>query len=136
MFSNQKSVNSLKISDNLTKNTINTVSKVTKKEVKNESKVIRDSRFIVRKTAHFTLYFILGVLIYLTLTEYGINKHLIIFCILFCFIYAISDEIHQLLTHDRTFRKLDILIDTIGSSIGIIITKKISKKHRKNLIFS
>ena len=85
---------------------------------------VENTRFIVRKTAHFILYFILGTLIYLTLRSYNIEKNIILYSILFAFIYAISDEIHQVFTPDRTFKIYDICIDTIASSISIILLKR------------
>lgn len=133
MFSNANGTNSQKTSDGLTKSVINTVSKVTKKKVskKQENKIIQDTSFIVRKTAHFTIYLILGVLVYLTLNSYGINKRIIIYSGIFCMLYAISDEIHQLFSDGRAFMILDIFIDTIGGIIGVFIINKIVKHSSK-----
>lgn len=140
MFSNANGTNSQKTSDGLTKSVINTVSKVTKKKVskKQENKIIQDTSFIVRKTAHFTIYLILGVLVYLTLNSYGINKRIIIYSGIFCMLYAISDEIHQLFSDGRAFMILDIFIDTIGGIIGVFIINKIVKhisKYEKSCFF-
>ena len=41
-----------------------------------------------------------------------------------CLMYSISDEIHQLFTSGRTFKVLDILLDTMASSLSIIIMNK------------
>ena len=138
MFSNATAQTSQKTSDNVAKTVIETAAKVTHKEVTKEQKekMIKDTRFYVRKLAHFTLYFILGVLIYLTLTSYNINKRIIVYSILFCFIYAISDEAHQLFRNGRSSKVLDIIIDTTGSVTGIVIINIINKKimRRKALI--
>lgn len=134
IFSNQSGTNSLKVSDNLTRNTINTVNKITNTEMKkkDKDKLVLNSRFIVRKIAHFTLYFILGILVYLTLSSYNIKKNILIFSILFVFIYAISDEVHQLLLQSRTFRFLDIFIDTIAGSISSTFINKMKGKSLTN----
>lgn len=75
---------------------------------------------IIRKLAHFTEYFILGLLLY------NYNKN-ILKAIIICFIYAISDEVHQLFIIGRSFQIKDILIDTLGSICGVYFIKKISK---------
>ena len=127
LFSNQGSLNSIRLSDKLTQKTINTVNKVTGKEVKDESKTVINNRFIIRKAAHFTLYFILGVLVYQTLSSYGVKKYILVYSVLFCLVYASSDEIHQLF-NDRTFRKLDIFIDTLGGLTGSTLIHFFTKR--------
>ncbi len=80
---------------------------------------------IIRKLAHFTEYFILGILV-INMLKYLSNKYLII-SIIICILYAISDEIHQLYVPGRSCQITDILIDSIGSILGISIFKKITK---------
>lgn len=75
---------------------------------------------IVRKIAHFTEYFILGVLVCNLFKIY--NKNIIIGIIL-CILYALSDEVHQLFISGRHFAMFDVLIDSIGVIIGHIIYK-------------
>lgn len=78
--------------------------------------------FMIRKAAHITEYFILGVLILNVLKDYNsLNIKLIIITLLFCFSYAISDEIHQLFIQNRSGKFSDVLIDTLGSLIGTYI---------------
>ena len=134
LFSNANNTNSQKTSDNVTKKVIETTSKITNTKIdkKKEEKMVNDYRVIVRKTAHFSLYLVLGVLTYLTLTSYGISRRVIIYSIMFCFMYAISDEVHQLFSDGRSFEIRDIIIDTLGSITGIIIISKF-KKHFTNL---
>ena len=79
---------------------------------------------IVRKSAHFTEYFILGILVYNMLKNYNKSIYL---GIIICFLYAISDEVHQIFSDGRSFQIMDIFIDTIGSITGIYIMKKIRK---------
>ena len=75
---------------------------------------------VVRKLAHFTEYLILGILMYNYLC---MNKKGVIFILSICIIYALSDEIHQIFISGRVFSLIDILIDTIGAYIGILISK-------------
>ena len=84
-------------------------------------KIIEDKTFIVRKTAHFTEYFILGLILILYLqTKEKLTTKYIILAIIFCVLYATSDEIHQLFVDGRSCKIMDILIDTCGSSLAIL----------------
>ena len=80
--------------------------------------------FLVRKTAHFTEYAILGSLFFLNLrnTPLGLIKHPLATSILFSFLYACTDEIHQIFVPGRSAQFRDILIDTLGASFGATIT--------------
>lgn len=130
MFSNQDGTTSKKTSDNFTRSVIKIESKVTGKKYteKQIKKKVFDSRKLVRKTAHFTLYFILGILTYFTLRSYGISNQILIYSIGLCLVLAIFDEIHQLFSGDRSFKIFDIFIDTCGSSLSNLIIYFISKK--------
>ncbi len=80
---------------------------------------------IIRKLAHFIEYFILGILVINFITRY--DKKIII-AILLCIIYATSDEIHQIFIPGRSCQIIDIMIDSLGSIMGIYLYKLITKK--------
>lgn len=84
----------------------------------------------VRKLAHFSEFCLLGILIYLNVIEYRKNKTILL-SIVFAFIYAISDEVHQLFVPGRAFAIKDILIDTSGAILGIFVIHLIVKKWLK-----
>ena len=95
-------------------------------------------QFFVRKGAHFTAYFALGVTSFSAFCTYGLKryiKHLLAF--LLCVAYAISDEAHQLFVPGRAGQVRDVLIDSSGAVTGILLTSFIifiyeaiqSKKH-------
>ena len=132
LFSNEDAKLSQSKSDKVAVTTINTVSNITGKNYTKTDRenFIDNSRFFIRKTAHFTLYFILGVLLIITYKCYGLNNRIIIYSVLFCLIYAISDEIHQLFSNGRTFKLLDIIIDTIGGLIGSLTIYYVKIKAR------
>lgn len=72
--------------------------------------------FIIRKTAHFSIYALLGFLIS------GIFfKKEIFYTLSVCFLYACTDEIHQYFVAGRSCRFQDVMIDTAGSFFGILI---------------
>ena len=75
---------------------------------------------IVRKTAHFTEYFILGILFLNYIKDYKLRNKIMI-SIIFCFIYASLDEFHQTFVPGRAGLFSDVLIDTFGAITGIIL---------------
>ncbi len=83
--------------------------------------------FIVRKIAHVSIYFILYLLAFNCFKRFNVSKY----AFYFCFLYAISDEIHQLFVINRSCELRDILIDTIGITLAYLITKKIRKNKEK-----
>lgn len=103
--------------------------KLTNKERK---KYINNYVVIARKTAHFTLYFLLGLTFISFLKEFNIDdQKKIIYSIIFVFLYACSDEIHQLFINGRSAEILDVLIDTIGGTISTLISMKRFKVRRR-----
>lgn len=85
--------------------------------------------FIIRKTAHFTEYFILGLLTYNMTYNYKKKTYL---SIIICILYAISDELHQSLVPGRSCQILDILIDSSASILAIYLLSilyKFKSKH-------
>ena len=81
----------------------------------------------IREIMHALEYFILGILAINALYQSGVNKNIVLYSILFCLIYSISDEVHQLFISGRTFQFLDLFMDFIGYMIGIFITQFIIK---------
>ena len=55
------------------------------------------------------------------LKSYNINN--IYLTILICFVYSCTDEFHQLFINGRTGQFSDCIIDTLGATIGSILTK-------------
>lgn len=87
---------------------------------------------LVRKSAHFSLYFLLGLFTISYLIEYmKFSIKSIIITITFIFLYACSDEIHQLFIPGRSGEILDIFIDTSGGLFSIIIYNCYSKIRRR-----
>lgn len=86
----------------------------------------------IRKLAHFSEFFILGVLMLLLIKEFR-SKHPYILSSILCFIYACSDEIHQLFIENRYCSFKDVMIDTCGAIIGIYICYIVYKKWKKSV---
>lgn len=80
--------------------------------------------FYVRKTAHITEYFILCLLVSLLLECYSLSLNkILLLSFIISYIYACSDEFHQLYINDRSGSFIDTLIDSIGMILWIIILK-------------
>lgn len=106
---------------------------LTKKEKEN---LVEKVVYPVRKLAHFTEYFILGVLLLSFISEfYQITLKSIIITIILCMLYAVSDELHQLFSSGRSARIFDCFIDTLGSASGILIYSFIVKKLLRRKVY-
>ncbi|TBL81964.1 VanZ family protein [Paenibacillus thalictri] len=76
--------------------------------------------FFIRKTAHFSIYFILAICVAFALQSKS-KLRISLYTVVFCFLYACSDEFHQSITGDRTPLFSDVIVDTIGSVFGLIL---------------
>lgn len=76
----------------------------------------------VRKAAHMTEYAILAVLLYIWLGkwQFTIRKRMLL-AIAATALYAASDEFHQLFVAGRSGRLTDVLIDSAGAILGVLI---------------
>ena len=84
--------------------------------------IVKKVSMPIRKLAHMSEYFILSMLICMYINCYNINiKRNILITFIICFLYACSDETHQLFIKDRSGNIIDVFIDSIGAFIWIII---------------
>jgi len=79
------------------------------------------ANFIVRKIAHFLEYLILYILLFNAVYDKLNFKKAIVISLLGVFLYACSDEIHQLFVPGRASRLRDVIIDTSGGALGALI---------------
>lgn len=77
--------------------------------------------FMIRKIAHMSEYAILLLFIYYGLYKTITYKYQLLISLLITFIYACSDEFHQLFIPGRSGQFIDILIDTSGALIMLLI---------------
>lgn len=88
--------------------------------------------FTIRKLAHLSEYFILTLLTISLSKEYiKKEKIILLISIIFCFIFALTDEYHQSLVPGRTSVFIDVIIDTIGGILSIITYKIYTKIKTK-----
>lgn len=80
---------------------------------------------IVRKSAHFIAYAVLGFLMYFSLNlapfRYGIGKYKSAMLSLpLCVVFAVTDEYHQTFVDGRAGRFSDVIIDSSGALCGTL----------------
>jgi len=131
-FSTQDGSHSSRLSEKFTAFILNIITRVAPSSSIN----INLLHLIVRKTAHFSIYLFLGFFVTNAVNPSG-NRTLWT-PILFCLLYALSDECHQYFVPERVFSLIDIVIDSIGSLTGILIYhcfksffKRVSAKKNK-----
>lgn len=132
LLSNQKAQDSKQLSNSFITKTIINIYEMKHGKITEEKKVeIKENySFIVRKAAHFTIYLVLGLLVSLVLIGKNLNiKQIIIYGVLICMAYAITDEIHQIFVSGRSGEIRDIIVDTCGSTVGILLNIIINRKR-------
>lgn len=77
--------------------------------------------WVVRKLAHFTEFFILGVFIFRTRLSLW-TAFLIIF------LYAVSDELHQYFVPGRQAAIMDVCIDSLGGILSLGLMRSIFRR--------
>lgn len=130
-FSSDNSVQSTRKSDSVIVKISETVlgRKLTRIE---KDKYIDKFVFVVRKGAHFTIYFILGFLLISFIKEFRVvdYKSFLLAIFIAC-LYATSDEIHQLFVAGRSGEIRDVLLDTAGAIVGCLVYLGFYKLRRK-----
>ncbi|MGF7057841.1 VanZ family protein [Brassicibacter mesophilus] len=85
----------------------------------------------VRKFAHFFAYLILGLLVTNALRRSGMkSSKSFVLSLLFCIVYASSDELHQLFVPGRGGQIKDVFIDSAGAFVGIAVYGAASRLKR------
>ena len=100
---------------------------------------IEISSFIIRKAAHMTEFLGLALLLFNSIYATSETKFTPYIAWGVTFLYAISDEVHQIFVECRACQFRDMLIDGTGAILGVligliilIIYKKIKERGKKN----
>lgn len=81
--------------------------------------VIKDKySFVVRKLAHFFVYFMLGIIVMNAFYTFKVNRYMIIYASIICILYAITDEFHQTFVEKRSGQISDVLLDSSASLLA------------------
>ena len=92
------------------------------------------ANFVVRKCAHFLEYMILAFLIINVVKMYFAFKVSSVLSIIFVFLYACTDEFHQLFIPGREGVFRDVMIDTCGGVTFILLYILFKIIARKKLL--
>jgi len=122
-LSSQPASESNDLSNQVTEFIVETIEKVAPEIASNWD--LNELNHFIRKNAHFFSYFILGLLVMNALYQKGYRKFVL--SLMICILYSISDEIHQTFVPGRGGNIIDVLIDSIGSLIGIGLYLKVRK---------
>lgn len=135
MFSAQNSDRSANLSRGFTRQVVNVISAVVSMNAAEKVRFVDLIHGIVRKLAHFSIYAALGVsssAMFASFFEKFRNRNILIYSVIFCFLYAASDEIHQLFVGGRGPQITDVLLDSFGALCGgivFLIFMKLIKKR-------
>lgn len=93
--------------------------------------VMERTHLLIRKLAHFSEFGLLGLLSSTLVSHVNRRGKWIKPCVewlwplLFCLLYAISDEVHQIFSH-RGACLQDVVIDFTGAACGILLLRMVS----------
>lgn len=123
-FSNENGETSQGTSDIITNAIIN----VNQELEKNRETI----SFCVRKLAHFSIYFVGGILLFEFYSTFDVTKKRIFgMSALTGICYACFDEFHQLFISGRSGQFRDVCIDSTGVLVALIIITVIANKCKK-----
>lgn len=129
-FSSQNAEESSGISKKVSESIVEITNK--DKPIQEKNKIVKFLEPRIRKLAHFSIYTVVGFLLMSLCFTYkiSINKKIIISLIL-GFIYACSDELHQTFVAGRSGEARDVLIDSSGVFVGILISISCYKLYKR-----
>ena len=140
-FSSQDGEKSSSVSRKVTTAVTQNVKKIQDMDSKERELTLNKIEHVIRKIAHFSIYTLVGILMMALMSTYDISKRKqILISILVGIMYATSDEIHQYFIPGRSAMVTDVLIDTAGVCLGVLIVLislqiyiKIYKKRQKSI---
>ena len=93
---------------------------------------VKKGEGVVRKLAHFGIYTLLGLASMGFIATFNLKrKNQILITIIWGFIYASTDELHQMFINGRNASFLDVLLDTSGVIFGILLVIFIMYCYKK-----
>jgi VanZ family protein len=138
-FSAQPGKQSNNLSEKVSVTIIETDKQPAVKDSKNATVLMEDINHLVRKSAHFSAYLILGILVVNALRSSRIKGNKLFWIsLIVCMLYSSSDELHQMFVPGRTALVTDVMIDSFGAVLGIglylFIRRIIAGKNKARVI--
>lgn len=134
-MSSQDSNKSSNISGGTIRLILSVVPQFNEKSEESQDEIVESLQHITRKSAHFLGYMLLGILTILLFLEFEKLEYKPQWAFLFCVLYAISDEVHQLFVPGRSGQIKDVFIDSCGSFLGIFVIMTFIKIKNFNKVF-
>ena len=125
-FSNQNGEESGNLSGKIAKITLEIL------PIENNKQNLKRAEAVIRKIAHFSIYTLVGFLLMSFVSTYHVKEKKRIGISLFIgILYAISDEINQKFVPGRSCKITDVMLDTMGVLLGILVLLMILEIHKK-----
>ena len=80
---------------------------------------------------HFGIFFLFGGFVFLLFIDRKISSREIFICLLFCFLYACLDELHQYFVPLRSATLSDVFVDSFGIVCSLIFVRFVSERKQK-----
>ena len=105
-----------------------------------KAQMVESLQYVVRKGAHAFSYAVMGALSMGLMSTLDFKKRGLpaVIAFLICFLYSVSDEVHQLFVEGRSGQISDVILDCCGAFFGIVIvwffvyaTRK--RRQRRNI---
>lgn len=127
-FSSQDGDKSESASGKVTKVVTSNIKSIQKLEKNKKEKVLERTEKIIRKIAHFLIYTLVGILLMGLINTYNLKeKKKICISLMLGAIYASSDEFHQSFIPGRSAQITDVILDSMGVLLGILIVMTLTK---------
>lgn len=131
-FSSQEADVSRKTGEGFTKDLFSLFAPFKNLPGETQKEIIEGAQGLVRTLAHFSLFAALGFFGALLAAEYGFDRRRALVAVLiFCAVYAISDEIHQLFVRGRSAQIRDVVTDECGALVGALAARAFGKKRKQ-----
>lgn len=130
-FSSQDGEESSGISRKITEKITKNVKSIQEKPANEKEEIIYKIEKVIRKIAHFSIYTVVGILLMSLMSTYNLgNKKRTIISLVLGIIYASLDEFHQLFTPGRSAQITDVIIDSMGVMLGILLVMLVIKIYK------
>lgn len=115
-------------SGNLSKMVITKIADILKVKEENRTYFLSLGEKVIRKLAHFSIYTLLGIWSFAFIYTFNLKqKYKTIITAIWGFLYASTDEFHQMFSKGRTASINDVIIDTLGVIFGLLLVLLILK---------
>ena len=115
-------------SSNLSKMIITKIANILNVKEENKTIFLDLGEKVIRKLAHFSIYTLLGIWSISFIYTFNIKlKYQVIITSVWGFLYALTDEFHQMFSNGRHASINDVIIDTLGVIFGLLLVLLIFK---------